>query len=341
MADQDHPPSTHGPRFPLDAAVAFVFGTLFSGNIGRAAYSAITNGEWVRGFGEMAGAVVIGVGGISFSWWRKFLAQKLQKWIREEAWKWWVPIGVIVLFAYAVAPEAYKRATTSSHLSPAVSAAPTTEPTGDALKQAQATANQLGIANNELQLKLNTATTESTKKDQALTKLREERDKLQQIAHLLSPGCAFDLKRHLTTFEQFRGVPRSLVVITSELENGEENQTLKRDIGMVIDASQGENEKTLVQVPDPKDEGVHLDAPKLTSTGLSGITVHGSGSPARYLFEALDTIFFTHTASAPEQDLLGYYSEYYSDMYKNKAPDGSVVWVEIETGPLLKPSVCQ
>jgi hypothetical protein len=61
----------------------------------------------VSGFGV---GLVIGGVGWSYGLWRRVLGAPTRQWIHCNAWKWWVPVGLVTLFTYFAEPGILRRA---------------------------------------------------------------------------------------------------------------------------------------------------------------------------------------------------------------------------------------
>jgi hypothetical protein len=304
-------------KFPSEPVITGVFSTLIAASICKSGWDTLWNNApgtelfWkgVIGFGC---GLVIGIAGWSYSWWSKFLGPRTRRWIREEAWKSWVPLAIVLLFVFEVGPVMYRRPPEG-----AVPSRPSENPSDD---------SNDGAA---LQTQLNAMSQRLRQAEQDRDDARRQLAENQRLPSRIPPLCAVLLFGGLTS-EEVKKLPRTLVVIggtsASEMFTNEMQWIFNLTVAPL-------NNQIWVPVPPPNYDK-DLDAPKITGQDIPGITIHGRGDAANLLNRILSQYFKVHkTEELPE----GGIRNYYNNLYRNVAGD-SIVWLQFGSGfPLQYP----
>jgi len=103
------------PPFPIDQVVVFLAGAVFAAPLGKIGWDTILSSEpfagaWWKGILELCVGVMIGLAGVSFHWWKRWLKAPTRDWIQRNALRWWLPVACMLFFVYVVGPDIYRRA---------------------------------------------------------------------------------------------------------------------------------------------------------------------------------------------------------------------------------------
>jgi hypothetical protein len=226
-------------------------------------------------------------------------------------------------FLYAAAPEIYRRATTPV----AVTGAIGVMPIGSALLEDAIKAATAKIREERDSGLLNLARVSKERDDLA--------QQLQQSRKSSSPTTSYDRKMGpiavLNAFSESGAIWRKVVpantgiLITADSENRELASNLSNifQVGMrEVSDKLKPGQPWLLQ---PPDYSVDIDAPRLPSSGYSGVVIHGSGDGQSELRAFLDRCFITRQTPKTTDGLASYYKL------------DNVLWIEIGPGSPWKP----
>jgi hypothetical protein len=97
-----------------------------AGPIAKIGWDRVLGSDWLsaqftQGAIEVAVAAMIGLAGFSFHWWSKLLSARARAWVGTNSIRWWLPVSVVLFFAYVVGPDIYRRAMVPAPVAPSAS----------------------------------------------------------------------------------------------------------------------------------------------------------------------------------------------------------------------------
>lgn len=303
-----------------------------------------------RGVAALAFGLPLGLGGLSFHWWKD---GAFGKWALRQCQKWW-PAVVVIAFVYFVAPEMYRRAMlpaaaemrgpTAEEISVAVVGRLPKTPTPPTLEEITSavvkalprqlpppSASEIAAAVAPFEAKLDAANKTIADQNTTITNLRSAQPSIVEVAPDINARATLSmiilLRQRTDTYiaDHNDGAQRYLVI------SGPPNQEKLRQLLLnLIDVAIGPR----IRVLQPPDTTHIIDAPKLPIPETEGLVVHGSDEFNEVLQTALRECFKMRQERAPVPESLG---DYY---FPNKHP--IVFWLTIggSGAPWINPKGC-
>jgi hypothetical protein len=137
-----------GKRFSLTDVVVLVIGECLAVPFCIAGGEAFVNGHFPQAGVGFGAGIPLAIAAATFSFWKGWIGDQAQQAITQHA-TWWLPVAVLLAFAYVVGPDIYRRAT-SPTLPPlgetTTESGTSVETPGDVLKLIASLRSQLNSA---------------------------------------------------------------------------------------------------------------------------------------------------------------------------------------------------